>query len=35
LINLQPAYPMVIGAMTLVLAISGLALLIKPRRADV
>ena len=34
-INLQPAYPMVLGAMTLVLTVSGLALLIKPRRNDV
>ena len=35
LINLQPAYPMVLGVMTLVLTVSGLALLIKLRRNDV
>ena len=34
-INLQPAYPMVLGVMTLVLTVSGLALLIKPGRNDV
>ena len=34
LINLQPAYPMVLGVMTLVLTISGLALLIQPRRNE-
>ena len=35
LINLQPAYPMVLGAMTLVLTMSGLALLINARRNNV
>ena len=35
LINLQPAYPMVLGAMTLLLTVSGLALLINGRRNDV
>ena len=31
-INLQPVYPIVLGALTIVVTASGLAMLVKPQR---